>query len=153
MPPVASEAAPAAAGTPSAGDQVQALFKDLNFAELQSQLFAGPETLGALGAQGNAALRNFLGRLKTAEADVKIRESNGSHPETEQPGLPLHGGPAREPFERGGSPRGTDEEIRGVSNKVAEFVIEQARLQAEVSVVGSLVIGTTRSINELIKGQ
>jgi hypothetical protein len=152
---VVSDATPAAAGAPAAGDQLQALFEGLNFAELQSQFFSGPETLGALGAQGNATLRDFLGRLKKTDEDFKSRniksnESNGSDPGTEGPEAeaPLHGGPAREPFEHKGLSPETARVI-----KLMKKNMEISGTLAEVQVVSSLVKQTARSIGDLIKGQ
>jgi hypothetical protein len=161
MPPVVSEAMPAAAGTPAAGDQLQALFEGLNFAELQSQFFSGPETLGALGAQGNATLRDFLGRLKKANADIadiKARnsnKSNGSYPGAEEAEAPLHGGPAREPFDHKGLSPETAKIIEKTEKgiELAKKYMEISSTLAQVDVVSSLVKQTAAAFNNLTKGQ
>jgi hypothetical protein len=152
MPPAVSEAA--SPGASAAGDEIQALLEGLNFAEIEGQFASGPELLGALGAQGNATLRDFLGRLKgfgggKSEASGKGKidpAGDRTTDEDEDTGRPLHGGPAREPFKRAG----------GISRDVAEIVdwsAEQDRLRLEAQFVGKIVLQTARSVGDLIKGQ
>src|SRR5215475_7376200 len=148
MPPVVSQAAPAATGASAAGDQLQALFQGLNFAELEGQFFSGPELLGALGAQGNATLRDFLSRLKKADASLKAVKSKMSNPEAGNAeagdtAAPLHGGPAREPFEREGSTRSVAKAVE-MMEQTAEF----AEAMAEMKHFATLALRTTSGINE-----
>jgi hypothetical protein len=146
MPSVVSQATPASTAAPAAGDQLQALFEGLDFAELQSQFFAGPETLGALNAQGNATLRDYLGRLKQARAETSAFTSRVNKDESDfeagDAGGPLHGGPAREPFKRESS----------TQKDMARF-LEFLRLEAETAYVGKLVLLTASAMGNLIKGQ
>jgi hypothetical protein len=146
MPAAVFQTTPASTGAPAAGDQLQSLFEGLDFAEIQGQFFAGPETLGALGAEGNARLRDFLGRLKKARTETSVFMGNlnkqGSDPEAEDGVVLVHGGPAREPFKRESS---TQEEI----GKFLEFL----HLEADTAYVSKLVILTASAMGNLIKGQ
>jgi hypothetical protein len=158
---MASEAPSAAAGAPAAADQFEALFEGLNFAEIDGQFFSGPELLGALGTQGNAMLRDFLGRLKKSDARVKAYMEKKNDPEGGTASAPLHGGPAREPFNGGVKPfsggvkpahdRGSDaiEKMRQEMHEIVDF----QRTLAEEHYVASIVGGVTKSVSELIKGQ
>jgi hypothetical protein len=165
MPPVVSEAA--AAGAPAAGDQLQALLEGLDFTGLQSQFFSSPELLGALGAQGNATLREFLGRLKKADANFKAFKSKMHNPDANNAEgadtkaadtaadtvALLHGGPAREPFERGDSPHMLLSEIKKkMIQRIAEDV-ENTEAASDAQYIGTVAVRMAKAFGELIKGQ
>jgi hypothetical protein len=174
MPPVVSEATPVAAGATDSGDQLQALFEGLNFAELEGQFASNPELLGALGAEGNRMLRDFLGRLKKADAEDKVFESylknKGSDAEAGDAGTLFHPGPVQEPFVRGGDPysvfggasheqvRGrtmeeTSQRVRDGTRKLMALAVESSRLHAESTFVVKAATGLAKALGELTKGQ